>query len=274
MICKTMKRGVIGAGLGVLALGLLFGTSAPHYVKTAFQRVRSAADSQVPIEFKIDQARQQIAALEPAISENIESLVQAELAVERLEDDIALTEANLEAEGREMLALNEALKDGRLKLASDGIAYSPEEIKADLERRLDHYRTTKESLKHKRETLKARVEHVQAIRKALNEMAAQKKTLEAEIDAIESRLAQIQATQATNEFTFDDTPLAKAKATIAELDKQLEVMTRKAAYEGQYVERGVVIDVEPERDITAEVEEELEEIERELNSESASFRST
>jgi len=170
MICKTMKRGVIGAGLGVLALGLLFGTSAPHYVKTAFQHVRSAADSQVPIEFKIDQARQQIAELEPAISDNIEALVRAEVAVEDLEKEIALTEANLEAEGREMLALNEALKDGQLKLASDGIAYSPEEIKADLERRLDHYRTTKESLKHKRETIKARVEHVQAIRKALNQL--------------------------------------------------------------------------------------------------------
>ena len=32
-MCKTMKKAAIGAGLGVATLGLLFGTSAKHYVR-------------------------------------------------------------------------------------------------------------------------------------------------------------------------------------------------------------------------------------------------
>jgi phage shock protein A len=252
-----IKKGLVGAGLGALTLGLLFGTSAPSYVHTAFHRVRSAAERQVPIEYKIEEARQQVAALEPAIKQNIEALVRAEVAVENLNEEIAVTRANLEKEGREMLALNEGLKAGKFKLTSSG-GHSADDVKADLACRLDQFKRTKEILAVKEKTLSDKVEHVAAIRKALNEMATQKKALEVKVESIETRLAQIKATQATNEFTFDTTPLSKAKEAIAELDKQLEIMTRTAEYEGQYVERGVAVEVvEPGRDISAEIEAEL-----------------
>jgi DNA repair exonuclease SbcCD ATPase subunit len=257
MICTTIKKGLVGAGLGVLTLGLLFGTSAPSYVKTAFTRVRATAERNVPIEYKIEEARQQVAALEPAIKENIEALVRAEVSVDELNGEIALTRSNLEKEGREMLSLKEGLKEGRFKLTG-GTPYTDDEVKADLAGRLDQYKRTKEILVVKESTLKEKQAQVVAIRKALNEMATQKKALEAKIEGIETRLAQIKATQATNEFTFDTTPLSKAKAAIAELDKKLEVMSRTAEYEGQYVERGVSVEVvDPARDICAEVEAEL-----------------
>jgi chromosome segregation ATPase len=257
MFCTTIKKGLVGAGLGVMTLGLLFGTSAPSYVKTAFTRVRATAENKIPIEYKIEEARQQVAALEPAIKENIEALVRAEVAVEGLNEEIALTKANLDQEGREMLSLSEGLKNGRFQLTG-GTAYTAEEVKADLASRLDQYKRTKEILDVKQATLKEKQEHVLAIRKALNEMATQKKALEAKVEGIESRLAQIRATQATNEFTFDTTPLSKAKEAIAELDKKLEVMARTAEYEGQYVERGVTVQViEPGRDICSEIEAEL-----------------
>lgn len=257
MICTTIKKGLVGAGLGVMTLGLLFGTSAPSYVKTAFTRVRATAESNVPIEYKIEEARQQVAALEPAIKESIEALVRAEIDVKDLDKEIALTKANLEKEGREMLTLSEGLKNGRFQLTS-GSVYTAEEVKADLASRLEQYKRTKEILAVKEGTIKEKQQHVAAIRKALHEMGSQKKALEAKIEGIESRLAQIRATQATNQFTFDTTPLSKAKATIAELDRKLEIMSRTAEYEGQYVERGVTVEaVEPSRDICAEVEAEL-----------------
>jgi DNA repair exonuclease SbcCD ATPase subunit len=256
-MCTMIKKALVGAGLGALTLGLLFGTSASSYVKTAFQKVRSTAERNVPIEYKIEEARQQVAALEPAMKETIEALVRAEVAVDGLVEEIALTKANLEKEGREMLALNEGLKAGRFQLTG-GSAYSAEEVRSDLATRLDQFRRTKEILETKQVTLREKEGHVVAIRKALNEMGSQKKALEAKIEGIESRLAQIQATQATNDFTFDTTPLSRAKKAIAELDKQIEIMSRTAEYEGQYVERGVAIEVvEPGRDISAEVESEL-----------------
>ena len=40
MVCSMVKKGLLGAALGAGALFLVFGTSAPSYVKTAFHKVR------------------------------------------------------------------------------------------------------------------------------------------------------------------------------------------------------------------------------------------
>ena len=69
MVCKMVKKGVLGAALTAGALYLAFGTSAPSYVRTAFHKVRHNAKDSVPIQFEIDRARDEIASLEPAINE-------------------------------------------------------------------------------------------------------------------------------------------------------------------------------------------------------------
>src|SRR6202007_2020260 len=74
MVCSMVKKGLLGAALGAGALYLVFGTSAPSYVKTASHKVRKNARNAVAIQFEIDRARGEIANLEPAIKDNIEVL--------------------------------------------------------------------------------------------------------------------------------------------------------------------------------------------------------
>ena len=59
------------------------------------------------------------------------------------------------------------------------------------------------------------------------------------------------------EFTFDDTALARAKQTVAELDRKLEVLARVAEQEGRYAEKGIPVPVEPTRDVSKEIEAEF-----------------
>ena len=89
MVCKMVKKGVVGAALTAGALYLAFGTSAPSYVKTAFFKARHSVKASVPIEFDIDVARQEIAQLEPSIEENKETVARGEVDVEQLEKEIA-----------------------------------------------------------------------------------------------------------------------------------------------------------------------------------------
>lgn len=256
-MCKTVKKAAIGATLGVAVLGVLFGTSAKHYARTAVEQARATAQSRVPIEYKIDEARQQVAALEPAIMDSIETLARAQVEVDSLSQEIAVVKANLLTQGKDMLVVKAGLDKGRLQLTS-GITYSAEECKADLARRLETFSRAKETVESLEQTHKAKVERVYAIQRALDEMSAQKKGLTAKIEAIESRLAQIKAEQASNEFTFDATPLSQAKQTIAELDKQLEIMARKSELHGRYIEQNVRVEVSPDRDISSEVDSALE----------------
>jgi septal ring factor EnvC (AmiA/AmiB activator) len=259
MVCSIVKKAVLGAALSAGALYLAFGTSAPSYVRTAFCRVRHNAKDAVPVQFEIDRARQEIANLEPAIKDNIEILARAEVDVEYLNREIAATQANLESEKKAMLALRESLETGDFRLAGHGhVRYTADEVKGDLARRLDRYRNVSKILDEKEATLKAREKSVIAARKLLTEMAAQKQTLLTKLEKIEAHLKMIEATKATNEFDFDDSALARAKQSVSELEKRLEVLDRKAEMEGRFVESGSLpVNLESNRDVVKEIDDEF-----------------
>lgn len=255
-MCKMVKKVALGSALGLGTLALLFGTSAPSYVKTAFHKVRHTAKGSVPIQFEIERARQEVEDLEPAIHKNLEALARAEIDVEHLEGEIATTQENLQAEAKTLVALRQHLATGDLKLTGN-VSYTAEEIKGELARRLDHYKEIKKILAEKEQTLKLRQQAVLAAREQLNQMRMAKVALLTKIEGIETHLKQVEAAQAANEFSFDDSALARAKQTVAELSKRVEVMARVAEQEGRFSDQGLPLPVDPGRDILGEIDAEF-----------------
>ncbi len=254
--CSTIKKVALGTVLAAGGLGLVFGTSAPSYVRTAFHKVRHNAKNAVPVQFEIDRARDEVARLEPAIKENIASLAQALVDVEHLEGEIKTVQANLDTEKKNLTALRSSLDSGEVRLAGN-ISYSADEVKVDLARRFDHIKATAQFLENKQATLKAKQKSVAAARQMLSQMAATKKELLAKIDSIEAQLKMIEATKSTNEFTFDDSALSRAKESVTDLEKRLEVITKTTEMEGKYSEGGMPIVIEPKRDILKEIDAEF-----------------
>jgi peptidoglycan hydrolase CwlO-like protein len=256
MICKMVKKGVVGAVLGAGALALLFGTSAPSYVKTAFHRVRHSAKASVPIQFEIDRARQEVQDLEEPIHKNREAVAEAEVDIEHLQREILATRENLADEGRAIVALRSNLDSGNT-LRTRGVTYTTEEVKNELARRYDHYKAVKKILGDREETLKIRDKNLAAAREQLQNMEHAKKALATKIEGIETRLRQIEATQSANEFTFDQSALAQAKKTVAELAKRVEVQARVIEAEGRLSDKGIPVLIEPSRDVLKEVDAEF-----------------
>jgi len=252
-----VKKGLLGAALTSGGLFLVFGTSAPSYLRTAFHKVRHNAKDAVPVQFEIDRARDEIAALEPAIKDHIEVLARAEVEVEHLDREIVATRDNLATEKRSILAESERLKNGDFRLAGHVSPLTAEEIKADLAYRFDHYRNVNRILEEKERTLRAKQQSVVAARKQLETMAAQKRALLTKLEGIEARLRMIEATRATNEFDFDDSALSRAKSTVSDLERRLEVMQRTSEMEGRFSETGVSQGVDDGRDVVKEIETEF-----------------
>jgi chromosome segregation ATPase len=256
MACSLIKKGLLGASLGAGALYLAFGTSAPSYVRTAFHKVRDNVKHSTPVPFEIDRARDQIAELEPAIKDNIENLARATVDVEHLEQEIALTKANHEGEKRRVMALRSSLDSGDFKLAGN-VTYTADEVKTELKHRWDHFKQVGDLLKDKEETLKAKQKAVVAARQQLQQMANAKQALATKLAGIEARLKAIQATKDSNEFNFDDSALARAKASVADLEKRLDIMARTAEMEGKYADGAIPVIIEPSRDVVREMDAEF-----------------
>jgi len=255
MVCKMVKKGLLGAAVLAGASYLVFGTSAPSYFRTAFHKARHAAKDAVPVQFEIDRAKEEITNLEPEILNNREILARAEVDVEHLDREVATIKANLEKEKAQMVALRENLS-GEVKLAGGRLRYTKEEVTSELARRLDHYRNVNKILHDKESTLKARQQAVTSAREKLAEMAHQKRALATKVEEIQARLQAIEATQQRNEFNFDDSALARAKQTVNDLEKRLEVKARVAEMEGHF-SGAIVPALEPGRDVVKEFDEEF-----------------
>jgi chromosome segregation ATPase len=256
MACSLMKKGLLGGALGAGALYLAFGTSAMSYVRTAFHKVRDTAKSSVSEQFQIDRARDEIASLEPAIKDNIENLARSTVEVEHLDREIVAIRGNLGNEKKVLTALRDSLNTGDFKLAGN-VTYTADEVKTELKQRFDHYKQVGELLKDKEETLKAKQKAVVAARQQLSQMASTKQVLLTRLAGIEARLKMIQTTKESNEFNFDDSALARAKASVTELEKRLDVMARTAEMEGRYSGAGIPVIVEPGRDVMREMDAEF-----------------
>jgi len=255
-----VKKGIVGAALGAGTLFLVFGTHAPGYVKTAFHKVRRDIKSTVPMPFDIERTRDEIANLEPAIRENIETLARTEVDVEKLAREIDSHRAKMATEKTAIHQLRNSLETGEYRLAGHpSVAYTEEEVKSDLGRRFDSYKNAQTILEAKESTLKAKQNEIVAFRQKLETTMAEKKKLTIKLDAIEARLRQIEATQAGSEFQLDGTALSHAKESVADLEKRLEVMARSADMYSRYAETGVPVLLDPSRDVVKEIDAEFSE---------------
>jgi chromosome segregation ATPase len=250
-----VKKSVLGAALGAGALFLVFGISAPSYVKTAFHKVRQNVKESIDPQFDIDRARQEIESLKPMFDQNKETLARAEVEAENLESEVGTMQANLEREKTTILALQQKLKTGDFRLTGH-IIDTADDVKAQLANRLDHYDYTSDTLKQKQEILKAKQKIIQTAHEHLETLKQQKSTLLAKLANIEAKLRVLEAAQSKNDFNFDGSALSRAKQTISDLEKRLSVMEHRSQIDGRYGDLdSASTGVDPHRDVIKEVDE-------------------
>jgi len=255
MVCKMVKRGVVGAALGAGALALLFGTAAPSYVKTAFHNVRQSVKDGVPAQFEIDRARQELAALDPAIDKCTEKVARAEYQVDKLNSEIVADREAVALEAKALVAKRAELGHGDVQRTG---VVSPE-LRAELAWQLDHYKDARRALSEKESTLTQRKQGGQAAREQLDNMKKARLTYLAKIEAIEAKLRKVEAKQAASQETFDDGgALDRVKKTITELDERVDVMDRIVSHKERYSEKSARTGtIAPSRNVLKEIDDEF-----------------
>jgi predicted nucleic acid-binding Zn-ribbon protein len=255
MVCSMVKKALVGTALGAGTLFLVFGTSAPSYVKTAFHKVRENVKESVDPQFEIDRARHDIENLTPMFEENKETLARAEVEAETLEGEVIAMQASLDQAKQTILAMQHKLKTGEFRLTGH-IADTADNLRAELANRLDTYGYKSDTLKQKQEVLKAKRKIIEAAHEQLENLRSQKSLLLGKLANIEAKLRVLEAAQTKNDFNFDGSALSHAKKTIADLEKRLNVKAHLAAIDGRYGDLdSAPIYVDPHRDVIKEVDE-------------------
>ena len=251
MIKKTL---IVAGGLGALSV-IFFGRDAVSYVSTSVCKVKDSVTDNVPIDFQIDRARKMVKELVPEIRRNMHVIAKEEVEVERLHGQIAISEGHLDKDRGELIRLRSDLSENKRVYwyGKDGNRrYSAEEVKTDLARRFERYKTSDATLNSLQDILAARQRSLDAARAKLEGMMAAKRELEVQVENLEARLKMVQVAQTASDFNFDDSHLARVKDLVTDIRTRLDVAERLVNAEPQFQDQ-IILEEPASDDIVEEV---------------------
>ncbi|MCA9100658.1 MAG: hypothetical protein KDA63_05900 [Planctomycetales bacterium] len=249
-----IKKIVIATVAGTLVTGFFFGRDAASYVCTSAGQVRDSVRNSVPVEFEIERARKMVQNLVPDIRKNMHLIAKEEVEVERINEQIARAEEDQAKQKAELMTLQTDLKSGASVFQYAGRSYNKEQVKVDLSRRFNRYKTQDVTLASLREMRDAREQSLTAAQDKLQNMLAAKRELGVQLESLEAKLRMVEAKQAASDFAVDDSQLSRAKRLVSDLRTLLDVAERLVNSEGQIIDE-IPLDEETPDDIVDQVTE-------------------
>jgi len=243
------KSVVVAAGVLLLA-GLLYGRS---HVATAVGIAQQTFEDSIPIGFELKRAREEIRRLQPEIEKNMHSIAEVEVEVAKLERQVGHSEERLAKDRSDILRLKGDLESGSEVFVYAGRNYSAVQVKTDLTRRFDQFKTQEATLISKQKQLDAKQRMLVAARDKLEGMLAAKSQLEVDVENLEARLKMVEVAQTTSEFNFDDSQLAQTKELIDQIRTRIEVAEKLVNADVEYYDRIPLDGSEVDRDIAEEI---------------------
>lgn len=224
MIKKTIL-GVVGLGLTTL---VLFGSDAASYISTTYGRITSTVKESVPVEFQIDRAKQMVKDLDPEIRNSMHVIAKEEVALEQLKQQVETNLSKTEKEKKDILRLQADLGQNKDVYRYASRTYSSDEVKQDLARRFNRFKVADDTLASMKQMRDAREKNLDAAQQKLSAMINARRKLEIDIQNLEAKRKLVEVAQASSEYVFDDSQLARCKELIGDIRTQLDVAAKLA----------------------------------------------
>lgn len=229
-----LKKMFLTGALVAIGLVTLHVTGLSSYSSTAFSKVRSSFKKAVPIEFEIERLRHEVSQLVPEMKKNYRAIAEEMVAVKNLDNEIKTTTTNLAKQKDTLLALTKDLESGKVTLVYDNRPYNADRVKNKLQRDWASYQACEAGLKSKEQLLEAKQASLDVTRERLGAIKNQKEELEVEIARLEAELRTVRLAQTRNKIHFDDSRLARCKATLADIRNRLDAEKYEQDLAGQF----------------------------------------
>jgi hypothetical protein len=249
-----IKKLVVSAVAIVLLGGFIAKSSMCSYVTTSYRRAADTVENSVPLEFQIDRARNMVKDLEPEIRRSMHVIAKEEVEVAELDKRLETAAANAEKDKSEIMRLQSDLKSGKSVFRYAGHSYSEGEVKDDLARRFNRFKTVDGTIESMEQMRNARQRNLDAARQKLTAMMAAQRQLQVDVENLEAKLKLVEVAEASSDFQFDDSHLAQAKQLITDIRTRLDVASKLANADTNFQEE-IPLDETNAEDVTEQVAE-------------------
>jgi len=233
-----LKKIAFAAVAVVAGLFILNSTHMGSYARTAWHKAKRAAKCQVPLEFQLESARNEIAQLIPDMNEHIDVIARETQAVNRLRDDITLTKANLTEQKKILLAMKDDLKKGDVKIV---YGWSADRVSQKLARDLASCQRCEKELESREKMLEAKETALNAARDQLGSMKSEKAKLEVLVTTMEAELKTLRLAQTRSQFHLDDSRLSRIKATLADIRDQMRAQQTASELRAEFLNDAIPV---------------------------------
>lgn len=248
MLKKLMIGGALTAALG----GMVLGSGAWSYVRTAGGWVQQTAGDAVPLEWEISRARQMIADLDPEITENARRIAHEKIKVAKLQKQVDDTESKLAAAQHDIERLKGDLESDNNVFVYSGKTYTSNQVREDLARRFQLFKTRNEMADSLKKMLAARQATLAAASEQMEANMSAKRQLEVEVENLEARLAAVRVAQTSSELALDDSALSQTRELLDKIASRIDVEKEMTQVDTQYF-GGINLDETSEADLLNEI---------------------
>jgi hypothetical protein len=214
-------------GIG-LVTGVLFGRNAVSYVSTTYHRLTSTVEEAVPVDFQIERAQQMVRDLDPEIRRSMHVIAKEEVALEQLNQQLAGSQEKADKDKQDILRLQTDLGQNKSKYHYASRTYTSDEVKQDLARRFNRFKVCDDTLASMKQMRDARAKNLDAARQKLTAMINARRKLDVDVQNLEAKRKLVEVAQASSDYVFDDSQLARAKDLINDIRTRLDVAAKLA----------------------------------------------
>jgi len=246
LVVTTLGVGLLGGVLGATNLG--------SYFTTGCRQVSDSVEDSVPMTFQIDRARNMVRDLEPEIRHSMHVIAKEEVEVAELDRRLETATAKAEKDKSEIMRLQSDLSSGKNVFRYAGHSYSEDEVKEDLARRFNRYKTVDGTIESLQQMRDARQRNLDAAREKLTAMIGAQRQLQVDVENLEAKLKLVEVAEASSDFQFDDSKLARAKQLMVDIRTRLDVAAKLANADTNF-QKEIPLDETEAEDVTTQVAE-------------------
>ena len=246
LVVTTLGVGLLGGVLGATNLG--------SYLTTGCRQVSDSVEDSVPMTFQIDRARNMVRDLEPEIRHSMHVIAKEEVEVAELDRRLETATAKAGKDKSEIMRLQSDLSSGKNVFRYAGHSYSEGEVKEDLARRFNRYKTVDGTIESLQQMRDARQRNLDAAREKLTAMIGAQRQLQVDVENLEAKLKLVEVAEASSDFQFDDSKLARAKQLMVDIRTKLDVAAKLANADTTFQEE-IPLDETEAEDVTTQVAE-------------------
>ncbi|MCB9832970.1 MAG: hypothetical protein H6807_10875 [Planctomycetes bacterium] len=218
------KKFVVTGILAAVVAFVLFGGATFSHISHGVGWLRAEVEDSVPVEMKLDKARDAIEASEPKIRELNRTIAEKQVEIRYLERELAGLRQARTTQRAVLETQRQALTVDQASYRFRGVEVSRARMRMDADRRLHDLKNADQLIASKEARLEALSNGLGHVRVALDTLIAKREELITQCEMLEAKRRETEAKKAvTLNIEVDGSDLAEAADILARIERQLDV---------------------------------------------------